>query len=101
MRCGTGTKSGDPSRVTAVTKSTIACFEAPSFQDGSGSPAAALCAPAGKSVSGKTVSTTRAESSVRRLTPEKNGVDDMAGTFQQVTSKTALRELLLGRRLRA
>ena len=39
--CG-GTKSGLPSVVTFFTNARIACFEGPSFQDGSGSSAAAL-----------------------------------------------------------
>ena len=37
MRSAAGTKSGPPSVVTFATKSTIACFAGPSFQDGSGS----------------------------------------------------------------
>jgi hypothetical protein len=42
-----GTKSSEPSRVTAVTKSRIDCFALPSFHDGSGS----LCANAGPAAS--------------------------------------------------
>ena len=37
MRSPGATKSGPPSVVAAVTKSTIACLVGPSFQDGSGS----------------------------------------------------------------
>jgi hypothetical protein len=38
MRSAGGTKSGEPSRVTAVTKFRIDCFVAPSFHEGSGRP---------------------------------------------------------------
>src|SRR5262249_60953429 len=41
MRSDTGTKSGPPSLVTRATKSTMACLAGQSFQDGSGSSAAA------------------------------------------------------------
>src|SRR5262245_33834034 len=41
MRSGGATKSGPPDLVTLATKSTIAFFAAPSFQDGSGSVSAA------------------------------------------------------------
>jgi hypothetical protein len=37
MRCGSATKSGLPACVTRRTKSTIADFAAPSFQEGSAS----------------------------------------------------------------
>jgi hypothetical protein len=39
-------KSGEPSRVTAATKSKIDCFVAPSFHDGSGVADDAGCASA-------------------------------------------------------
>src|SRR6516164_846054 len=42
MRCGAGTKSGEPSRLTAATKLRIDCLGEPSFHDGSGSPCACL-----------------------------------------------------------
>jgi hypothetical protein len=68
MRSAGGTKSAEPSRVTAATKFRIACFVAPSFQEGSMSPDAAVCALAEMD---KTGSAANAESNTRRLTPEK------------------------------
>ena len=82
MRCGTGTKSGEPSRATAVTKLMIDCLAAPSFQEGRGSPVV-VCAAAGKSVFGNTVSTARAEISRRRLTLATNEVCVMDFAFQR------------------
>lgn len=46
MRSAGGTKSGEPSRVTAATKSSIDCFVAPSFHEGSGLAVVAACADA-------------------------------------------------------
>jgi hypothetical protein len=68
MRSAGGTKSGNPSRVTALTKFRIACFVAPSFQEGNVSPDAAVCALAEMDNAG---SAAKAESNARRLTPEK------------------------------
>jgi hypothetical protein len=55
----------------------------PSFHDGSGPPDAAVCARAdiGRSDPENAGSTARAESSVRRLTPEQKSFCDMAATF--------------------
>ncbi len=54
MRSGTGTKSGPPGVVTRATKSVIAFFAAPSFQDGSGSGACATAASGVSAVSNRT-----------------------------------------------
>jgi hypothetical protein len=80
MRRGTGTKSGEPSRVTAVTKSTIDCFAAPSFHDGSGAVDIAVCARTklGSSDADKAGSTARLESRTRRLNPEEGTLDVMS-----------------------
>ncbi len=51
MRSDTGTKSAEPSRVTAATKSRIDCLVRPLFHDGSGSPPCA-CAKMRKDSAG-------------------------------------------------
>jgi hypothetical protein len=71
MRCGTGTKSGEPSRVTAVTKLTITCFVAPSFHDGSASAAVCAGADVEKSVPDNTGSAAKVETRARRLMPHE------------------------------
>ena len=47
IRSATGMNCGPPSVVTAVTKSMIAVFEAPAFQEGNGSAGATAGAAAG------------------------------------------------------
>src|SRR6266481_6924900 len=81
MRCGTGTKSGEPSRVTAATKFRIDCFAAPSVHDGSVAADAAVCArnETGSSGPDKTGSAAKVERRTRRLIPEEGRVDFMFG----------------------
>jgi hypothetical protein len=68
-------------RVIARTKSRIACLPGPSFQEGSGSPAIAVCVSAemGRSVPDKAGSTAKTESSARR---EKKGFGVTVAPFQ-------------------
>src|SRR5271169_5050983 len=88
MSSAGGTKSGEPSRVTVATKLRIACFAAPSFHEGSGLPVVAVCADAevGSIAPGNDGRIAKAESSVRRLSPKKNGFGDMVGSFSILPS---------------
>src|SRR5580704_4301740 len=88
MRSAGGTKSGEPSCVTAATKFRIACFAAPSFHEGSGLPVVTVCADAetGRSAPGKAGSIAKVESSVRRLSPEKKLFGDMVGSLSRRAS---------------
>src|SRR5512142_1420265 len=82
MRCGTGTKSGDSSRVTAMTKLMIDCFAAPSFQDGSGSAAVCAGADVGKSVPDNTGSAAKVETRARRLMPDEAAFDIKFSSYE-------------------
>src|SRR5262245_34233704 len=68
MRCSGGTKSGLPSAVTLATKSVIARFVAPSFQDGSGSRDVCADAGAERSTPDKVGRSAKDENTKRRLT---------------------------------
>jgi hypothetical protein len=59
--------------MVVCTKSKIACFAGPSFQDGSKSPAAAVCARAerGRSSSDNVGSNAKVDSRTRRFTCEE------------------------------
>jgi hypothetical protein len=83
MRSAGGTKSGEPSPVTAATKSSIDCFVAPSFHEGSEVPEVAVCADAAgglRSIPENSGSAPKTDSILRRLTPLISG-GDMAGSY--------------------
>jgi hypothetical protein len=86
-----GTKSGEPSRVTAATKFSIACLAAPSFHEGSGLPVVTVCADAemGRSAPGNAGSIAKAESNVRRLSPGKKVFGDIVGSFSRRAQNSA------------
>jgi hypothetical protein len=65
--------------VVVRTKSKIACFAGPSFQDGSKSPALAVCASADMETSGadNAGSNASVESRARRLMPEEDAIGCM------------------------
>jgi hypothetical protein len=85
MRSAGGTKFDEPSRVTVATKLRIACFTAPSFHEGSVPPVVTVCADAeiGRSVPESPGNIAKAESSVRRLNPEKTVLGDMVDSFSR------------------
>jgi hypothetical protein len=68
--------------MVARTKSKIACFAALSFHDGSGPPAAAVCAGAetGRRVPAATGSIARVESMARRLMPAEAAIGFMVSS---------------------
>jgi len=61
------------------TKAIIACFAAPSFQDGSGSPAAWASAGRVTKGAGRMGSAAKVESRTRRLIPEEEALDVIVG----------------------
>jgi hypothetical protein len=84
--------------VVSRTKAMIACFAAPSFQDGSGSAAACASAGRGTKGAGRMGSAAKVESRTRRLIPEEEGVDGIAGEDPCLAGRVAA--VHMGRMLR-
>ena len=88
MRSSSGTKSGEPRRVTLSTKARMAFFDAVSFQDDRGSLAARL-AVAGVGRSSDKIGNAAKAGSTRRLTPEKGEFADMVASLCKLRGAAA------------